>query len=364
MRSKAGCSTVEHEHLESFVRLCRRLPRCRHTTLAPDPEAPPKRDGTLAARSRHAQGTVAARHACVTGPVGAAPADVSRWTYRRNTFETPRTEANHVFGRVTLFVTSNDAPRDAFRFSRDASRDALYDAIERRRVAPFEVAITVLVRGNSRQDVRDRSKKIERRVRHMGGKLNVLRWEQAAGLQQLDPAQTKTLRGRSHLIETGTLARTYPWSDSYLQMDGGVVWGEAGQRPCLFTPFCSTNKGPHMCWYGTTNAGKGTGAHMLWSRLHLIRGIRLFGIDQDEQHEHCGRFLEYLGGRKLTPRDAQDAAAIELHRDDGVVILDLSEVHESDVGPIFAAWTRVIKRHMLANPGREDRLRRRGGHRE
>src|SRR5579859_1592162 len=229
---------------------------------------------------------------------------------------------------------------------------ALYDALERRRVAPFEVAVTVLVRGNSRADVQERSKKIVRRVKNMGGKLNVLRWEQAAGLHQLDPTQTKPLWGRTHLVETGTLARTYPWSDSYLQMDGGVVWGEAGQRPCVFTPYCKTNKGPHMCWYGATNAGKGTGAHMLWSRLHLIQDIRLFGIDQDEQHEHCGRFLEYLGGRKLTPRDVRDAEEIELHPDDGVVILDLSQVDEDAAGRIYAAWTRVIKAHMLAHPGR------------
>jgi hypothetical protein len=191
-----------------------------------------------------------------------------------------------------------------------------------------------------------------RLVKNMGGKLNVLRWEQAAGLRQMDPTRTKPLWGRSHLIETGTLARAHPWSDSYLQMDGGVVWGEAGNRPCLFTPYCSLNKGPHMTWYGATNAGKGTGAHMLWSRLHLVQGIRIFGIDADEQREHCGRFLEYLGGRSLTPRDARDAAEIVLHADDGVVILDLSEVDESLVGGIFAAWTKVVKRHMLAHPGR------------
>jgi len=137
---------------------------------------------------------------------------------------------------------------------------------------------------------------------------------------QLDPVRTKPLRGRTHLIETGTLARTYPWSDGYLQLANGVPWGDAGNRPCLFTPWVPTNRGPHMAWYGTTNAGKGTGAHMLWSRLHLLQGIHIFGIDQDEQREHCGRFLEYLGGRKLTPRDAQDAAEIELHANDGVVI--------------------------------------------
>jgi hypothetical protein len=68
---------------------------------------------------------------------------------------------------------------------------------------------------------------------------------------------------------------------------------------------------------------------MLWSRLHLVQGIRIVDIDADEQREHVRRFLEYLGGRALTPRDAQDVAQIELHHDDGVVILDLSDVDES-----------------------------------
>lgn len=229
---------------------------------------------------------------------------------------------------------------------------ALHDALERRRVAPFEVAMTVLVRGSSRTDVRERSRRIVQRARGLGAKLSVLRWEQAAGLQQLDPATVRPMSRRAHLIETGTLARTYPWSDGYLQLADGVPWGEAGNRVCLFTPYVKANRGPHMAWYGTTNAGKGTGAHMLWSRMHLIQGTRIFGIDQDEQHEHCGRFLDYLGGRKLSPRDAQDALDIVLHSDDGVVILDLSDIDEDQVGGIFAAWLQVVKRHMLAHPGR------------
>ncbi|MDQ6671041.1 MAG: hypothetical protein M3069_09865 [Chloroflexota bacterium] len=240
---------------------------------------------------------------------------------------------------------------------------ALHDALERRRVMPFDVAVTVLVRGNTRQGVRERSDKIVQRARGLGAKLKVLRWEQAAGLMQLDPAQAARtsggfrqrsgpLPGRALLVETGTLARTYPWSDGYLQLADGVPWGDAGNRPCVFTPFVKANRGPHMAWYGTTNAGKGTGAHMLWSRLHLVQGIRIFGIDQDEQHEHCGRFLEYLGGRKLTPRDAVDVSEIELHPDDGVVILDLSELDEQEAGAVYAAWTQVVKGHMLAHPGR------------
>jgi len=210
----------------------------------------------------------------------------------------------------------------------------------------------VLVRGSSLVDVRARSKQVVQRARGLGATLNVLRWEQAAGLQQLDPARARPLRGRAHLIETGTLARMYPWSDGYLQLAGGVPWGEAGNRPCLFTPFVAANRGPHMAWYGTTNVGKGMGAHMIWSRLHLLQRIRIFGIDQDEQREHCGRFLEYLGGRRIVQRNAQDTAEIELHHDDGVVILDLSERDEELAGPIFAAWCKVVRTHMLAYPGR------------
>jgi len=83
-----------------------------------------------------------------------------------------------------------------------------------------------------------------------------------------------------------------------------------------------------------------------------MQGVRIFGIDQDEQHEHCGRFLEYLGGRKLAPRDAVDAREIVLHHDDGVVILDLSETDEDTAAEIFAEWVQVVKAHMLAYPGR------------
>jgi hypothetical protein len=237
----------------------------------------------------------------------------------------------------------------------------LRNAFERRRVAPFEVGVTVLVRGTSQQDVRARSRRVEDRVRGTGARLNVLRWEQAAGLQQLDPARTKPLRGRTHLVETGTLARTYPWSDGYLQLPDGVPWGEAGARPCLFTPFVATNRGPHMAWYGTTNAGTGMAAHLLWSRLHLIQGVRIFGIDQDEQHEHCGRFLEYLGGRKLAPRDARDAADIVLHAADGVVILDLSDVDEDKVGATLRGLVKGGQVAYADLPWSFDRVRRRGG---
>lgn len=208
--------------------------------------------------------------------------------------------------------------------------EALRESFERRRVVPFEVACTVIVRDASRKLVRDRAERIEQRVRSTGVRLHILRWEQAAGLLQADPTRTRPLRGRTHLIETGTLARTYPWSDGSLQLADGVPWGEAGSRPCLFTPYNPRARGPHMALYGTTNAGKGMAAHLLWSRLHWIQGVRIFGIDQDEQREHCGRFLEYLGGRKLTPRDAKDAADIELHADDGAVILDLSSIDEDE----------------------------------
>jgi hypothetical protein len=257
--------------------------------------------------------------------------------------------------RYVVEVKINQLESSRASSARELALEQLYAlrrALERRRVAPFEMTCTVLVRGTSRQAVREQSQQIERRVVNMGGKLRPLLWEQVAGLMALDPTNTRPLGGRSHLIETGTLARTYPWSDSDLQLDNGVPWGTAGSRPCIFTTFAKGALGPHMAWYGTTNAGKGTGFHIYTSREHLIHGVRIFGIDQDEQHEHCGRFLDYLGGRKLTPRDVVDVRDIVLHKDDGVVILDLSATTEEEASDIFAAWATVVKQHMLTHPGR------------
>ncbi len=91
-----------------------------------------------------------------------------------------------------------------------------------------------------------------------------------------------------------------------------------------------------MAWYGAPGAGKGMAAHLQWSRLHLIGGVRIFAIDQDEQQEHCGRFVAYLGGRRVVVEDLAAAEWVVLEPDDGCVVSDLSASDEADRGAIFA----------------------------
>jgi hypothetical protein len=45
-----------------------------------------------------------------------------------------------------------------------------------------------------------------------------------------------------------------------------------------------------MCWYGTSGAGKGYSLRVLLSRERFANGLRIYGIDQDEQQEYAGRF--------------------------------------------------------------------------
>ena len=59
--------------------------------------------------------------------------------------------------------------------------DLLAEALERRKVIPFDMQISVLVRGTSRQDVRDRSRLLEERVHSLGARLHVLRGSRRPG---------------------------------------------------------------------------------------------------------------------------------------------------------------------------------------
>jgi hypothetical protein len=96
-----------------------------------------------------------------------------------------------------------------------------------------------------------------------------------------------------------------------------------------------------MCWYGTSGAGKGYSLRVLLSRERFANGLRVYGIDQDEQQEYAGRFCEYLGGLRVPIRTLADAEGFHFigvdlgpGRNDDVVIWDLHESDERDRGAI------------------------------
>ena len=96
-------------------------------------------------------------------------------------------------------------------------------------------------------------------------------------------------RGRP--VETGTVARTYPFSAGTLTVEGGVPFGVAAFAPATLTTAAPRNKNRHCCWYGTSGAGKGYSLRVLLSREHFANGLRIYGIDQDEQQEYAGRII-------------------------------------------------------------------------
>jgi hypothetical protein len=226
----------------------------------------------------------------------------------------------------------------------------------------MRMTCTVVVRAPYRATLERRTKRLRQRVKDMGAEVRLLRWEQRAGWLAVVPLRRPSLPRRGHAVETGTVARTYPWSAGTLAVEGGVPFGVAASAPVTFTTAAPRNKNRHMCWYGTSGAGKGYSLRVLLSRERFANGLRVYGIDQDEQQEYAGRFCDYLGGTSWpirTVADAQGFAELWAETPHGrgqwsadVLIWDLHESDERDRGEIFAILKAALVTHLLAYPGR------------
>lgn len=227
-------------------------------------------------------------------------------------------------------------------------------AYERRQTLPQRLSITVVVRGPDRAALDRRCRRLRQRARDLGATVRLLRWEQRAGWLAVVPVRRTPLPRRGLPVETGTVARTYPWSAGTLAVEGGVPFGVASAAPVTFTTAAPHNKNRHMCWYGTSGAGKGYSLRVLLSRERFANGLRIYGIDQDEQQEYAGRFCAYLRGASVPIRSLDDAEAFQFAAiaSPDVVIWDLHESDERDRGAIFAALKAKLVTHLLAHPGR------------
>ncbi|MCA1647266.1 MAG: hypothetical protein LC797_18025 [Chloroflexi bacterium] len=227
-------------------------------------------------------------------------------------------------------------------------------AYERRRTLPMRMAITVVVRALDRHTLERRTKRLRQRVKDLGAELRLLRWEQRVGWLAVLPVRRKPLPRRGLPVETGTVARTYPFSAGTLAIEGEVPFGVAASAPVTFTTAAPRNKNRHMCWFGTSGAGKGYSLRVLFSRERFANGLRIYGIDQDEQQEYAGRFCQYLGGSYVqicTPTEAGDFNFAAVANPD-VVIWDLHNSDEQDRGAIFATLKAHLVTHLLEHPGR------------
>src|SRR5207253_9089765 len=113
-----------------------------------------------------------------------------------------------------------------------------------------------------------------------------------------------------------------------------------------------------MVWYGAPGSGKGYQLKVYLSREHFANGLRIYGIDQDEQQEYAGRFCDYLGGRRVPIRTLAEAEGFHFigvnlgpGRNDDVVIWDLHESDETERGLILAELKRQLCAHLVASHG-------------
>ncbi len=178
-------------------------------------------------------------------------------------------------------------------------------------------------------------RRLRQRVRDRGNpKLQRLQWEQWEGLEQIAPLGKYPLAQRTRRVETGTLARTTPLAGSTMQLEGGMVLGEAGSAPCLFWTRAG-QKNAHMAVYGGSGAGKGCLMRVYHSRKAFQHDVSLWAIDSDEQHEYSGRFCAYLHGQAPAIRAAGDVDQVPITRLSRVVVWDLSECPDEEFGPAF-----------------------------
>lgn len=235
---------------------------------------------------------------------------------------------------------------------------ALRMAYERRTTLPMRLTFTVQVRGPNRRALEQRSKRLLQRCKELGAKPRLLRWEQRAGyLAGLSACHARP-GGRGVMVETGTVARTYAFSATRLQLEGGVPFGVAGSAPVTFTVVQARRVGRkgwrHMVWYGAPGSGKGFQLKVYLSREHFANGLRIYGIDQDEQGEYTGRFCRYLHGSSVPIRTVAAAKAFSFDdvENPDVVMWDLHESEEDVRGEIFAELQRKLCAHLLATHGR------------
>lgn len=226
----------------------------------------------------------------------------------------------------------------------------LHMALEQRLVLPYRLQITFVVRGEGREEMLDAARQLEQRVKNVGGLARLLRWEQAEGVRQVVPIRPMEMPRRQHTVETGTVARMTPLAQATLQLDGGVPFGRAGDAICAFTVFHKRNPSKHMGWFAHSGGGKTFGAETYLSREYLAHGRRIFGFDQDEQQEWCGRFVMYLEGRTPKIRRLADLADFAYAPDDGCVIFDLHECATDALAAVIRGIKDLTRAHILKYP--------------
>jgi hypothetical protein len=105
----------------------------------------------------------------------------------------------------------------------------------------------VVVRPPYRATLERRTKRLRQRAKDLGAEPRLLRWEHRDGWLAVVPVRRRRLARRGLPVETGSVARTYPFSAGTLAVEGGVPFGVAAAAPVTFSTAAPRNKNRHMC---------------------------------------------------------------------------------------------------------------------
>jgi hypothetical protein len=85
----------------------------------------------------------------------------------------------------------------------------------------MRMACTLVVRAPDRATLERRTERLRQRVKDLGAEVRLLRWEQRAGWLAVAPLRRPRSLLRGQRVETGTVARTNPFSAGTLAIEGG-----------------------------------------------------------------------------------------------------------------------------------------------
>jgi len=191
----------------------------------------------------------------------------------------------------------------------DAER--LRDRLQRGDERIFSVSLYILVRGSTRRELDELTRRVETQLDGMLAHSRRAHWEQERGFRSCLP------EGRDQLLvsrnlDTSALAATLPFVGSSLSMERGVLYGMAPrtQAPIIVDPFDDTLDNYHPVVIAPSGSGKSYFVKLMALRT-LIVGVDYLVVDPEDEYR---ALAQEVGGQlvRLAPSSPQHINPLDL----------------------------------------------------
>lgn len=211
----------------------------------------------------------------------------------------------------------------------------------------FRVGLYVLLRASTIVELDARERLTRAMLDELLAEARSARWEHDKGLVSCIPQGTDALNATA-VLDTSSLACTYPWSAGALVHRHGVPLGVAlgSTSPVWVDPWHAELPNAHLGVFAMSGAGKTYFTAMYARRARLLRGRPVWIIDQTKDREYR-RLVEDLGGAWLEVKPDGTLPEIPWTRE--VLGVSLAPMPRSERGPVFAELVEQIADAALAD---------------